>query len=116
MGTVVRASGRGGDNDLVDRWFRALDQRSVRVGLQQWHLQITGIYVDEGQAWIQIADGLNSGGSIVLRVNASTSVDQALKALARRRLTDATVRPLVVSAVSARVVRETRGISAALLG
>jgi hypothetical protein len=73
-------------SDVVDRWFRALDQRRVRIGLHEWLLQVTGIYEDHDDVWIQIADGCSGGGSVVLRVSSGTSVDHALQALAQRQL------------------------------
>src|SRR5687768_17643878 len=73
-----------GHAEVVDRWFRALDQRRYRIGLREWLLQVTGIYADHDDVWIQIADGTAPGGSILLRVSAGTSVDHALQALSQR--------------------------------
>ena len=70
--------------ELVDRWFRALDQRPTRIGLQDWLLQVTGIWVEGNEVWIQLADGSGSGGSILLHVDSATSIDQAIRALSSR--------------------------------
>jgi hypothetical protein len=70
--------------ELVDRWFRALDQRPIRVGLQEWLLQVTGIWVEGNEVWIQLADRSGPGGSILLHVDSATSIDQAIRALSGR--------------------------------
>ena len=70
--------------ELVDRWFRALDQRPIRIGLLEWRLQVTGIWVEGDEVWIQLADGSGSGGSILLHVDSATSIDQAIQALSSR--------------------------------
>ena len=86
---------------LVDRWFRALDHRKIHVGLSEWLVQVTGIYVvDEGEVWIQISDRLRPGGSVVLRVSSTTSIDQAIRALALRGRDSAVAHPIVVSALA----------------
>lgn len=70
--------------ELVDRWFRALDQRPISVGLQEWQLQVTGIWVEGDEVWIQLADGSASGASILLHVDSATSIEQAIRALRGR--------------------------------
>jgi hypothetical protein len=70
-----------GSFDPIDRWFRALDQRRICKGAREWLLQVTGILRDEDVLWIQIADDSRSAGSVLLRVRATTSVDQAVRAL-----------------------------------
>lgn len=94
------------DADLVDRWFRALDQRRLHVGLREWLLQVTGIHVEKGEVWIQIANGLCHGASILLRVSAATSVERALSTLTQRHLRVSQGYPIVVNAT--RVSRESR--------
>lgn len=88
----------GGDSDIVDRWFRALDQRRVRIGLHDWLLQVTSIYAEEDCVWIQIAEGFTQGGSVLLRVSSRTSVDNALQALAQRRQVRVAVHPAIIAA------------------
>ena len=85
---------------LVDRWFRALDHRKIHVGLSEWLVQVTGIYVDEGDVWIQISDRLRPGGSVVLHVSSTTSIDQAIRALTLRGRDSAVAHPIVVTALS----------------
>ena len=70
-----------GSFDPIDRWFRALDQRRIHKGAREWLLQVTGILRDEDVLWIQIADDSHWAGSVLLRVRATTSVDQAVRAL-----------------------------------
>jgi hypothetical protein len=70
--------------ELVDRWFRALDQRPIRLGLQEWRPQVTGIWVEGDEVWIQLADGSGTGGSILLHADAATSIDRAIRALSAR--------------------------------
>ena len=86
--------------DQVDRWFRALDQRLIYLGIREWLVQVTGVYVDNDDVWIQIADGSRAGGSIVLRVSSTTSIEQAVRLLTARQSRAACVYPRVVSAVA----------------
>ena len=90
--------------DQVDRWFRALDQRLIYLGVREWLVQVTGVYVDNDDVWVQIADGSrgggSAGGSIVLRVSSTTSIEQAVRLLTARQLRAACVYPMVVSAVA----------------
>jgi hypothetical protein len=87
-----------GHSDVVDRWFRALDQRRVCVGLHEWLLQVTGIYADHDDVWIQIADRTAPGGSILLRVNARTPVEHALQVLAQRVHANVPEHPTIITA------------------
>jgi hypothetical protein len=87
-----------GHAEVVDRWFRALDQRRLRIGLHEWLLQVTGIYADHDDVWIQIADGAAPGGSILLRVSARTPVDYALQELARRVHASVPAYPTIITA------------------
>lgn len=84
--------------EVVDRWFRALDQRRVRIGLHEWLLQVTGIYTDQDDVWIQIADGAAPGGSVLLRVSVRTPIDHALQALAQRLHANAPAHPTIITA------------------
>jgi hypothetical protein len=86
-------------NDLVDHWFRALDQRQLRVGVRDWIVQVTGIYIDADHVWIQIADGFRRGASTVLHVSSTTSVEDAVEALAARACKVSRSHPLVVDLV-----------------
>ena len=86
------------DVDLVNRWFRALDQRSIHVGMREWLVQVTGILIEEGVLWIQIADDPLRAGSVVLRVASTTPVDQAVGALQSRALVRTTSFPTVICA------------------
>ena len=67
--------------DPIERWFRELDQRPICRGAREWLLQVTGILRDEDDLWIQIADDSRWAGSVLLRVRATTSVEQAVRAL-----------------------------------
>jgi hypothetical protein len=88
------------DVDLVDRWFRALDQHPIHLGMREWHVQVTGILIEEGVLWIQIADDPRRAGSVVLRVASTTPVDQAVGALKSRALVHTTSFPTVISATT----------------
>jgi len=96
---MVAETPRGQDQsqlDVVGRWFRALDQRRIRVGHTEWLIQVTGVFANsEDNVWIQIADAHADGGSILLRVSSRTPVDDALNALASQRLS-APPHPIVV--------------------
>ena len=67
--------------DLIDRWFRELDQRRIHHGAREWLVQVTGILCEEEVIWIQIADDSRWAGSVLLRVGSATPVDQAVTAL-----------------------------------
>ena len=98
-----------GHAEVVDRWFRALDQRRVRIGLHEWLLQVTGIYADQDDVWIQIADRAASGGSILLRVSARTPVEHALQALTQRLHPNVPAHPAIITAtVSSASTRDSR--------
>ena len=92
------------DVDLVDRWFRALDQRSIHLGMREWLVQVTGILIEEGVLWIQIADDARRAGSVVLRVASTTPVDQAVGALKSRALVCTTSFPTVICASTTRAM------------
>jgi hypothetical protein len=110
---ALQASVRA-DLGLVDRWFRALDQRRIQTGHREWLIHVTSIFVDEGEgAWIQIADGAN-GASIVLRVSSSTSLDVALRALMNREAICAVAHPLVVTAIGSALPYERHNAVAAI--
>jgi hypothetical protein len=94
--------------EVVDRWFRALDQRRVRIGLHEWLLQVTGIYADYDDVWIQIADRAASGGSILLRVSTRTPVDHALQALAQRLHANPVHPRIIIATVSSTSNRDGR--------
>jgi hypothetical protein len=106
MATQVPGGRDRGHSDVVDRWFRALDQRRVRIGLHEWLLHVTGIYADHDDVWIQIADDCSDGGSILLRVDSGTSVDHALQALARRVHLRVPSHPTVVTAAAGSARRQ----------
>ena len=62
---------------LAQRWFRALDHRRIDVGSQSWVALVTGVHMDHGNAWIQIADEGSLERSLVLHVFPSTTWEQA---------------------------------------
>ena len=104
---MARERRGGGDgSDVVDCWFRALDQRRIRVGLHEWLLQVTGIYADHDDVWIQIGDGFSDGGSVLLRVSSSTSVDQALYALAQHPQLRGLAHPAIITATAPSAPRQ----------
>jgi hypothetical protein len=88
------------EQELIDWWFRALDQRIIRTGLHEWRLLVTGICVQADEIWVQLADGGRDGASVLLRVSAETPVDHALGLLARARSGEASMFPAVVTATS----------------
>jgi hypothetical protein len=77
----MNSAGEPGSLDPIDRWFRAIDQRRIHKGAREWLVQVTGILRDEDMLWIQIADDSCRAGSVLLRVRATTSVEQAVRAL-----------------------------------
>ena len=73
-----------GSLEIVDKWFRQLDQRRIYEGAREWMVQVTGILCEEDVLWIQIADDSRWAGSVLLRVRSTTPVDQAVRALTTR--------------------------------
>ena len=96
---------RWSEQDAISWWFRALDQRVIQVGLREWRLHVTGIFVQADEIWIQLADG-RSGGSVLLRVSPETPVDHAVGLLARSRDVAASMYPAVVTATSSALRHE----------
>jgi hypothetical protein len=88
----------GTSGDLIDRWFRALDQRLVYLGAQEWAVQVTSILHQDDEVWIQIADDSRLAGSLLLRVGPKTSVEQAVRTLSTRTR-EMISYPLVLSAL-----------------
>jgi hypothetical protein len=85
---VTRASFHEEDREsleVVDRWFRQLDQRRIFQGPREWLVQVTGILREEHVIWIQIADDSRWCGSVLLRVRDTASVEQAVGALTSRK-------------------------------
>ena len=70
--------------DLIDRWFRELDQRRIHHGAREWLVEVTGILCEEDVLWIQIANRKRWAGSVLLCVRPSTPVEQAVRALSLR--------------------------------
>ena len=93
---------RGGP-ELIDRWFRELDQRLIYQGPRAWELQVTSILHEDDTVWIQIADCSRPAGSVLLRVGPTTPVEQAVKTLSLRPR-GAVSYPRVISASASRTV------------
>jgi hypothetical protein len=83
--------------ELVDRWFRHLDQRRIYQGLREWRVQVTSILLEEDVIWIQIADDSRWCGSVLLRVRDTASIDQAVGALSLRTTDSSASYPKVIS-------------------
>ena len=101
VGTDVRTI-TGKRVDQVDRWFRGLDQKRIGNGLREWVVQVTGIHVDGNNVWIQIADVDNIGGSILLHVSTTTSVQRALRALTMQKKVTTLAYPQIITATESR--------------
>ena len=95
---MLTTDSRWSEQDASSRWFRALDQRVIQVGLQEWRLHVTGIYVQADEIWIQLSDGGRYGGSVLLRVSLDTPVEQAVRLLARSSGREVSMYPTVVTA------------------
>ena len=65
---------------LVERWYRALDQRQITIGSKCWLALLRGIHVHDGDLWIQISHAEAPEQSVVLHVSPHTSIDSALAA------------------------------------
>jgi hypothetical protein len=68
--------------DLSDRWFKALDQRRVGSGKEEWEVLVTGIHTSGPDCWIQLASAADETRQLLLCVSSQTTVDDALLALA----------------------------------
>jgi hypothetical protein len=66
----------------------------------EWLVQVTGILIEEGVLWIQIADDARRAGSVVLRVASTTPVDQAVRALGTRAMIRPSSFPTVICATT----------------
>lgn len=67
--------------DLVNAWYQALDHRPLMVGTQRWPALVTGIHVDGGDLWIQIARADHPDENLVVHVAPGTSVDRVTAAV-----------------------------------
>jgi hypothetical protein len=65
----------------ADHWFQALDQRMVAVGADCWTLHVMGIHPFRRTLWIQLHRAPDSEPGLVLKVSASTRLEEALDAL-----------------------------------
>jgi hypothetical protein len=103
---MVTTDSRSSEQDASSWWFRALDQRVIQVGLQEWRLHVTGIYVHADEIWIQLAADGRYGGSVLLRVSLDTPVEQAVRLLARSCSGEMSMYPAVVTATSSALRHE----------
>jgi hypothetical protein len=97
MSTVSVSGDECASRALMDRWFRQLDQRRIYRGTREWAVQITAMLDDEDALWIQIADDSRWPGSVLLRVRPTTSIEQAVGALASPTSDGFTVYPRVLA-------------------
>ena len=70
---------------VADRWFVALDQRSIGSGHDGWVAQVMAVHTERDGLWVQIAAADRPAATIVLHVSAATHLDEALTALERQR-------------------------------
>jgi hypothetical protein len=59
----------------LDWWFRALDQCRIKVGAQHWPALVTGIHMDGGDLWIQIAHADDPEQGLVLHLSQAAALD-----------------------------------------
>ena len=97
---MVTTDSRWNEQDAIAWWFRAIDQRVIQVGLHEWRLHVTGIWVDAHEIWIQLADGGGHGGSVLLHASVDTPIDHAIRLLAKFRESTPLMYPAVVNAIS----------------
>jgi hypothetical protein len=97
LGTKFMLEERGFRHDLVDCWFRALDQRRIETETYCWIAHVIGVHLADGEVWIQIAPVNTPEHSLVLHVTESTSIDLAVTALRTVPLGSASY-PRVISA------------------
>jgi hypothetical protein len=95
---MVTTDCRWNEQDAIAWWFRAIDQRVIQVGLHEWRLHVTGIWVDAREIWIQLADGGGHGGSVLLHASVDTPIDYAIRLLAKFRESTPSTYPAVVTA------------------
>jgi len=79
--STARAASPAAD-DVIDKWYRALDRQELRLGTQAWPALVSGIHVQGRDLWIQISHAENPEQSLVLHVSRDTNIDAALAAAA----------------------------------
>jgi hypothetical protein len=65
----------------ADAWYYALDQETMSVGPQRWRLHVMGIHATRDTLWIQLQPALETAFSLVLKVGASTKIEDVVAAL-----------------------------------
>ena len=81
MSTGLVHDDQRASRDLIDQWFRQLDQRRIYQGSREWAVHVTAILNDEDSLWIQIAGDSRSPGSLLLHLRSTASLEQAVTAL-----------------------------------
>jgi hypothetical protein len=66
---------------LAERWFAALDQRSID-GVPPWTAHVLGVHQEGPVTWVQLAPASAPDEGLVLRLPPGATVDHALAALA----------------------------------
>jgi hypothetical protein len=70
--------------DLIDQWFRELDQRRIYQGAQEWLVEVTQHFdVRTTVLWIQMAAPALGAGSVLLCVGPTTSTEKGREGFGR---------------------------------
>jgi hypothetical protein len=64
-------------NDL----FRALDSQSVSVRAGSWHIEITGIFEQEGSSWIQMTLNGTPSYHVAVKIGGADTAADVIEAL-----------------------------------
>src|SRR5262249_17920529 len=71
-----------GRPSALDRLYELLDQRRIRVGPEDYQVQVQGIHtVKAGDIWVQVALGDGPSRVVVLHLSRKASADHAIAAL-----------------------------------
>ena len=71
--------------NAATEWFEALDRRLIGHGTAAWIASVLGVYRDEKDWWIDVADADDPSANVVLRLSHRATVFHAVAALRRHR-------------------------------
>ena len=69
------------DVSFADRWFADLDQRQIGSGDKQWTAQVVAVHHEANGLWVQVAPVSDLSATVLIRVSATTSLDEVLETL-----------------------------------
>ena len=73
---------RSPENSRIEQLVTAIDQQQIGEGAASWIAQVLGVHTDGRDFWVQIAPADRAAESLVLRISAYATPQQAIAALA----------------------------------